>query len=265
MEMMDQPDTGLITQIADDIATHAPFNAYADRMSDTLDAGYDIQDQVAAMLQARGIRAAPCGYKLAVNAQHLMAHFALSAPCFGRLFSDQKWQSPAQLSAADYSDLWIEVEIMAVMARDLPPRPGGHDRASAEAAVALYLPAIELVDARGLEIATARLSSVVAQNITTEGIVVGGPGLAPAALEVATLPVRLTFDGQVVGETTGTAPQHPGDALAALANHLGARGGMLKAGDVVICGTHLPPPSIGGAGHVVADMGPLGTVEFTIS
>jgi len=260
-----QPDKGLITQITDDIASHAPFDPYADQITGTLDAAYDIQDQVAAMLQARGIRAAPCGYKLAMNAQHLMAHFGLDGPCFGRLFSDQKWQSPAKLLACNYRSLLIEAEIMAVMAQDLSPRAGGHDRASAEAAVARYLPAIELVDSRDLEIPKARLYSVVAQNITTEGVVVGGPGLAPDELDVANLPVSLTFDGQVVAETKGTPPQHPGDALAALANHLGARGGMLKAGDVVICGTHVPPPSIGAAGHVVADMGPLGTVEFTIS
>ena len=263
--MAQQPDKGLITRITDDIASHAPFDPYADQIPDTLDLAYDIQDQVTQMLQARGIRATACGYKLAMNSQHLMAHFGLSGPCFGRLFADQKWPSPARLSAGDYRSLLIESEIMAVMAQDLPPRPGAHDRASAQAAVSRYLPAIELVDSRDLIIPKARLHSVVAQNITTEGVVFGGPGLAPDDLDADNLPVSLTFDGQVVGQTKGTPPQHPGDALAGLANHLLSRGEMLKAGDIVICGTHLPPPPLGGAGHVLVDMGPLGTVEFTIS
>ena len=263
--MNDTDDTDLVRQIVDDIAAHAPFNSYADLIPDNLDAAYYIQDQVVAALVARGVRSAPCGHKLALSSKHLMAHFGVSEPCAGRMFSDQKWQSGAQLSSRNYRSLLIEVEIMAVMAADLPPVPGGQTRASAEAAVERYLPSIELVDTRDQAIPDARLHSVVAQNISTEGLVFGGPGLAPDALDVDTLPVSLMFDGQVQIETKGSAPQHPGDAIAWLANHLFARGSMLKAGDIVICGTHLPPPPLGDAGHVLADMGPLGQVEFTIS
>ncbi len=263
--MREETNSDLIGRIVEDIANHAAFNPYADLIPDTLEAAYSIQDQVVEMLISRNIRAAPCGYKLALNSQHLMAHFGQSEPCSGRMFSDQKWQSPASLSARDYRGLLIEAEIMAVMGVDMPAREGGHTRASAEASVERYFPAVELVDARDLEIPKARLFSVVAQNITTEGLVYGGPGLTPAKLEVGDLPVSMSFDGQVVAETTGTPPQHPGDALAWLANHLTGRGGMLKAGDVVICGTHFAPPPLNGASHVLLDMGPLGQVEFTVS
>lgn len=257
--------TDLIARIVDDIANHTAFNPYADLIPENLDAAYFIQDQVVEMLEARGIRATPCGYKLALNSQHLMAHFEVSEPCSGRLFSDQKWRSPASLSAQDYRGLLIEAEIMAVIGADMQRVDGGHTRASAEAAVERYFPAVELVDARDLAIPQARLQSVVAQNITTEGVVYGGPGLTPKELEIESLPVSLAFDGVVVAETKGTPPQHPGDAIAWLANHLMARGGMLKAGDIVICGTHVPPPPLGGASHVLLDMGSLGQVEFTVS
>ena len=257
--------TDLIARIVDDIATHAAFNSYADLIPENLDAAYYIQDQVADMLVSRGIRAAPCGYKLALNSQHLMAHFGVSEPCSGRLFSDQKWQSPASLSAQDYRGLLIEAEIMAVIGADMQRVDGGHTRASAEAAVERYFPAVELVDARDLAIPQARLQSVVAQNITTEGVVYGGLGVTPKELDVENLPVSLSFDGVVVAETKGTRPQHPGDAIAWLANHLMARGGMLMAGDIVICGTHVPPPPLNAASHVLLDMGPLGQVEFTVT
>ena len=263
--MNDAHTTDLIARIVDDIANHATFNSYADLIPENLDAAYFIQDQVVEMLTARGVRAAPCGYKLALNSQHLMAHFGQTQPCYGRLFLDQKWQSPASLSASDYRGLLIEAEVMAVMGADMPRQEGGHTRASAEAAVERYFPAVELVDARDLAIPDARLSSVVAQNITTEGIVYGGPGLTPAELEVESLPVNLSFDGVVVAETKGTPPQHPGDAIAWLANQLMARGDMLKAGDIVICGTHVPPPPLAEASHVLLDMGSLGQVEFTVS
>ncbi len=262
--MNDADTTDLIARIVDDIANHAAFEPYADLIPENIDAAYFIQDQVVEMLEARGIRGAPCGYKLALNSQSLMAHFGRTEPCFGRMFSDQKWQSPASLSAKDYRGLLIEAEIMAVMAADMPRRDGGHTRATAEAAVERYFPAVELVDARDLEIPKARLPSVVAQNITTEGLVYGGPGLIPQELDVETLPVSLSFDGAVVAQTKGTPPQHPGDAIAWLANQLMARGGMLKAGDIVICGTHVPPPPLGDASHVLLDMGPLGLVEFTV-
>jgi 2-keto-4-pentenoate hydratase len=261
----DADTTNLISKIVEDIANHAAFEHYADLIPDNVDAAYFIQDQVVEMLTARGVRAAPCGYKLALSSQHLMAHFGRSEPCYGRIFSDQKWQSGASLSAKDYRGLLIEAEIMAVMATDMPRQEGGHTRASAEAAVERYFPAVELVDTRDLELPKARVPSVVAQNITTEGLVYGGPGLIPQELEVESLPVSLSFDGVVVAQTKGTPPQHPGDAIAWLANLLMARGGMLKAGDVVICGTHVPPPPLAGASHVLLDMGPLGQVEFTVS
>ena len=256
--------SALVTSIVDDIITHARFDAYADQIPEDLDAAYAIQDQVVDMLLGKGVRATPCGYKLALNSQHLMAHFGLSEPCSGRVFSDQKWNSPAELSAQDYRGLLIEAEIMAVMKDDMPKGKERYTRASAEPAIDRFYPAIELVDGRDLEISQARLHSVVAQNITTEGLVFGGPGLRPDELDIATLPVTLSFDGQVQLETTGTAPQHPCDAIAWLANHLLARGRMLKAGDVVICGTHLPPPPLNDATIVLLDMGPLGHVEFTM-
>ncbi|MCF6233496.1 MAG: fumarylacetoacetate hydrolase family protein [Rhodobacteraceae bacterium] len=262
--MSDAHNADLIARIVDDIANHAVFEPYADLIPENVDAAYFIQDRVVEMLEARGVREAPCGYKLALNSQHLMAHFGRTEPCYGRMFSDQKWQSGASLSANDYRGLLIEAEIMAVMATDMPRLDGGHTRATAEAAIERYFPAVELVDTRGLELPKARVPSVVAQNITTEGLVHGGPGLTPDELDVETLPVSLSFDGQVVAKTKGTPPQHPGDAIAWLANQLTARGGMLKAGDIVICGTHVPPPPLGGASHVLLDMGPLGQVEFTV-
>ncbi len=267
---MNKPiDQALIARIVADIAAHAPFEPYADQIPDDFAAAYDIQDKVVAMLQAQGIRSAPCGYKLAANSRLLMAHFAIDEPAVGRMFSDQKWDSPARLSANDYRSLLIEPEIMAVIGTDMTPRPGGHDRDSAGAGIDRYLPAIELVDTRDAILPEARLASIVAQNVTTEGLISGGPGLAPQDVDIDTLAVSVAVDGQVVAQTTGTAPQHPLDAVSWLANHLLGRGGLLKAGDIVMCGTHLPPMPVPGpaqgVGHVLVDMGPLGQVEFSIT
>lgn len=95
------PNQSLIALIVDDIASHAPFNPYADQIPADLSGAYDIQDDVVAMLQSRGIRGAPCGYKLTVNSRQLMALFSIDEPAVGRMFSDQNLISPARLKAGD--------------------------------------------------------------------------------------------------------------------------------------------------------------------
>lgn len=255
----------MIENIVNDMASHALFNAYADQIPDSFTAAYDIQDQVTALLLKRGIRSAACGYKLAVNSAALMTHFGITEPAAARMFSDQNWPSPARLVAKDYRSLLIEPEIMTRIDQDLPPVAGGYDRQSVLPAVGRYFPAIELVDSREASLSGARLPSIIAQNVTTEGLVVGGPGQSPADLNLSSLTVEVAFDGEVVASSVGTAPQHPLDAIAWLANHLNGRGGMIKAGDIVMCGTHQPPKAIGAARHVKVAMGPLGVVEFEIA
>jgi 2-keto-4-pentenoate hydratase len=126
------------------------------------------------------------------------------------------------------------------------------------------MPAFELVDTRDAYVPALELATAIAQNVTNEGLVIGGPGLPPGALDIERLEVVITFDDVEVARITGAAPQHPLDAVAWLANHLADRGKFLEAGMTVLCGAHMPPKPVGSATRIHATMGSLGDVEFTI-
>jgi len=254
----------LINALVDDMVNLTDFSDYADQIPDDITAAYDIQDQVSAALLAGGHRTALCGYKLAMNSAALMQHFGTSEPGSARMFANQMHPSGAKLSGQAYHSMLIEPEIMAEIGRDMNPREGGHDRNSAMDAIEKFVPAIELIDCRGLHLPSSRLTSVIAQNITTAGLVHGGPGMTPQLLNVETLAVLVSIDGEIVANTVGTAPQHPLDAVAWLANHLISRGLTLKAGMIVMCGTHVPPIPLDDAGDISVDMDVLGKVAFSI-
>jgi 2-keto-4-pentenoate hydratase len=254
----------LICQIADDIESHSAFREFDEQISNDFDSAYTTQDKVVTELIKRGTRASICGYKIALNAKPLMEHFGVSEPISGQLFEDQRHLSSVELPSGDFRSLLIEPEIAAVMGHDLKAGNGKHDRESVLTAIAMFVPAFELVDTRDAHIPDLQLTTAIAQNITNEGLVIGGPGILPLSLDVDNLDVTITFDDTRVAELKGSAPQHPLDAVAWLANHLELRGKRLEAGQIVLCGSHMPPKPVGTAKHIRADMGAVGNVEFTI-
>jgi len=195
----------------------------------------------------------------------LFRSFGVSEPISARLFADQKHLSPATLSQNDYRSLLIEPEILAILGADIEPRDVGHDRDSVVDAIEKFVPAMELIDSRGISIPDVLLASAIAQNVSCEGLVMGGPGLPPRDLTIETLKTTVTFDGEMIAELAGKAPQHPLDVVAWMANHLASRGQQLKAGMVILCGTHMPPKPLGTAKSVNVEMVGLGSVEFNIS
>lgn len=253
----------LAVEIGREIARHAPFVSRADQVPD-LATGYAVQDALVDYLIEHGTRGAVTGYKVAANSPALLALFNMDEPVSARIFADQRHESPARLRRADFNQFAFEPEIAAVLGADLPIGTVAHDRASVVASIARFVPAFELLDLRQVDPPRARMPDMVAANISNEGIVLGGPGVAADALDPAALRAEVLFDGAVVQDVTGAAPQHPLDVVAWLANHLGARGLMLTAGMVVLCGTHTPIQRPDGVSRIGLRMSGLGevTVEF---
>ena len=222
---------------------------------------YGFQDAyVAAVGQPVG------GYKLAVNGAPQMAHFGVSEPVSGRIFAAEMYESGAVLSKSGFEAVSIEPEIAAVMGPGVETLSGPVDRAGAMAAIECFRPAIELIDQRGVPMSEVGLSQAIALNVFNAGIVLGAGRVAPEALDIDGLEVTLDLDGERVGQATGAAPQHPGDAVAWLIGHLAAHGLSLSPGMVVMCGTHLPlrvlDPKVG---QVDVTMGALGAVSVTLA
>ena len=108
------------------------------------------------------------------------------------------------------------------------------------AATQSIAPCFEIVDSR---IADWKISIVdtVADNASCGVFVLGERRLDPRAFDLPALHVAVTKNGAPLSEGLGSAVQgHPAQAVAWLANTLGAYGVTLDAGDVILSGSLVP-------------------------
>ncbi|SET26704.1 fumarylacetoacetate hydrolase family protein [Oceanicella actignis] len=253
----------LAPDIAADIAAPAPFRDPGPDLAD-MDAAYAVQLEVAARL-APG-RGGVAGRKIAWNSAQQLAMAGLAEPGAAHVFADQiaaAQDGPARIEAARFMSLAVEPEIAAILAADMAPRPGGHDRASAAAAVARLVPAFEILDRRRVD-PGARPVAVVAANIFNAGAALGGPGAAPDQVDPARLRARVTLNGETLLDAEGTAPMDPLEAVAFLANRFNALGQTLRAGETLLLGAHLPPRQIDAPARLRFEIAQLGAVALEV-
>lgn len=254
----------MVAAIADDIMSKQSYNPRADKGRRTIEMAYADQDAVAEYLIASGDRQPVAGYKIAANSAALLERFSLREPASGRVFADQRFQAPAVLPAAGFLEFAYEPEIAAVMGRSLDVRSAPFDRAQIIAAIDRFVPALELLDLRHTDMSQILMPDIIAQNISNEGAVVGGPGVAATELDPASVVTTVTINGEMETDVTGAAPQHPVDAVLWLANHLARRGLGLERNHIVLCGTHAPMRRVVGQAEIIVEMSGLGSVSLKL-
>lgn len=206
------------------------------------------------------------GFKLAVNGAAQMAHFKVDQPVSARLFTDEIYESGANLPGSSFHKLCIEPELAAIIGPGIIDATAPVTREQAMAAIECFRPAIELVDQRGAALPKIKLAQGIGLNVFNAGIVLGEGKIAPEHLSLPNLAVTIAVNGTVTDETKGTAPQDPVDAVMWLINHLAPRKLSLARGMVVMCGTHIPlKPLPDDAREVEITMSGLGAVSFSLT
>lgn len=260
--MATDPDIAALADgIADEIIDRRAFHPHADRIGDDLDLAYRVQRAVIERLKGRRADRRVGGYKIAFNRASSMDYYRIGEPCLAPVFADSIVGTGAELLGAAYNELVIEPELIVTLTRDLTD---GADRATIMAAMGPVRPGFELMDVRGAFGHDPTAAQAVAQGIYNAGAVVGGPGIAIGALDLARLRTRVAVDGGVVGEAVGAAPQDPVEAVAWLAKTLAARGEQLKSGMIILCGTHLPTRTVVAPAGILVDMAGVGSAEFRL-
>lgn len=108
------------------------------------------------------------------------------------------------------------------------------------AATEAIAPCFEIVDSR-IENWKIGIVDTVADNASCGVFVLGDERLDPRAFDLSALHVAVTKNGAPLSEGLGSAVQgHPAQAVAWLANTLGAYGVTLNAGDVILSGSLVP-------------------------
>ena len=221
--------------------------------------GYRLQARVVALTDDR-----PIGWKIAATSVAGQQHIGVTGPLAGRILASRAYRDGASVGIGTNALRVAEAEFGFRMAHAVDAVPGreievAHVLDSVEAMV----PAIELPDARFLDVPTAGEAQLIA-DLACAGPVIFGAD-APdiwRTCDLASHDVSVSCDGVVVATGRGAnALGDPRIALAWLATELVRHGHRLEAGDFVITGTCVVPVPVAERQTITVDFGALGAVS----
>jgi 2-keto-4-pentenoate hydratase len=182
----------------------------------------------------------PLGWKLGFGAPASMERLKIAAPLSGYLMQSGLLPSGTTVDVKGWTQPVAEPEIAVRLNADVA---AASSIAVARAAITSLTPAIEMVD---LEFAgtSDNVDRILTRNIYQRHVVLSDDRRTGA--DTSGLSARVFRRGKLAAEAadpealTGKLP----DLLVHLAGLLEAFGEKLKAGDLVICGSTVPPPLI---------------------
>jgi 2-keto-4-pentenoate hydratase len=212
----------------------APFSPFrpTDRVLDTA-AAYDVQDELVALLR-KARNADIVGYKIGLTSTAMQTMCGIDKPVFGRILSDQVYQSGARVDLKRYVHLGVEFEIAIKLGSDIVTNGSPLSTADIAARTAAICPALELVDDRHADYSALDACSLIADNAWNAGVVLADWQPLPSEFTVRQGRV---FSQDRPAETGTVDYQHVLASVAWLAEELASRGSRLHAGDIVMTGS----------------------------
>ncbi|MHB1668407.1 2-oxo-3-hexenedioate decarboxylase [Thiomonas sp.] len=196
------------------------------------DDAYAIQDHMRRQQLQRGARLV--GYKAGLTSHAKMRQMGVETPVFGYLLDSFVVADGGTCKTAELIHPKVEPEIAFVTKAELKG-PRCHI-AAVLAATDFVIPGIEVIDSRYRDF-KFDLKSVIADNTSAARFVIGGQPMTVQGLDLRTVGVVLEKNGEPMAFGAGAAVLgHPAAAVAALANHLAARGESIPAGSLILSG-----------------------------
>lgn len=224
-------------------------------------AGYALQLALAGRLGA----VPPAGFKIGATARAMQDYLGLDTPLAGFMPQASLHTDGATLPYAAFQAVGVECEIAVRLGRDLPAGPC--TRAAAAAAVTSVFAAIEVVENRYGDLRALGTPTLIADQIFHAGAVLGAPLADWQALDLGAIEGTLSVDGTVRGGGPGRALLgHPLEALRWLAASGAATAfGGLRAGQVVLLGSVIPPVWLGQPCEIVVRFAGLDPVSVNLA
>ena len=204
----------------------------------TIDDAYRISTRLLERRLADGERVV--GKKIGVTSKAVQQMLDVHQPDFGFLTDRMQVADGATVSLAGAGLIQprAEGEIAFVLKRDLAGP--GITRADVLEATDHVRPCFEIVDSR-IRDWKIRIQDTVADNASCGVFVLGRERSDPRALDLAAARLVMHRNGEPAGEGLGSAVQgHPAEAVAWLANTLGAFGIPFLKGEVILSGSLAP-------------------------
>lgn len=201
---------------------------------------------------------AALGWKVGFGAPAMLERLDISGPLVGFLTRNARVRPGGSVSFAGWSKPVAEPEMAVHIGRDVP---AGADRDTAKAAIAGISPAIELVD---LDTPPEDAERILSGNIYQRRVVLSAAGPARAGARSDGLTCRIIRRGAQSARTTD--PQgNTGewvDIVRHVADVLAAFGEKLRAGEIIITGSVVPPLTIEpGEDTIAFEVDPIGGVS----
>lgn len=199
----------------------------------TVDDAYAIQERLMARRLAAGEKV--IGKKIGVTSQAVMNMLGVFQPDFGWLTDGMVYGEGEAIPMSRLIQPKAEGEIAFVLKRTL--KGPGISAADVLAATDGVMACFEIVDSRIADW-RIKIQDTVADNASCGVIVLGDRLVDPREVDLATCGMVLEKNGEVVATGAGAAAlDHPANAVAWLANTLGAHGTALEAGEIVLAGS----------------------------
>ena len=241
--------------------TLAPFTSRHPGIS--VDDAYRISLRFLARRKAAGERV--IGKKIGVTSKPVQDMLGVFQPDFGFLTDAMQFADGATVSLkqAGLIQPRAEGEIAFMLKSDL--QGPGVTREDVLAATEWVAPCFEIVDSR-IDDWKIKIQDTVADNASCGVFVVGTQHTDPRALDLAAASMQMWKNDAPAGSGLGAAVQgHPAEAVAWLANTLGAFGIPFKAGELILSGSLAPlVPAVAGDRFTLQIEG-LGGCSITFS
>lgn len=180
------------------------------------------------------------GWKVGFGAPASLDLMEIDRPLVGHLTDRTVLDPGAEVSIDGWTRGVVEFEIAVYIGSDLGP---GSSPDEARAAVVALGPSIELADI-DLPLQPDMVSAIVGGNIFHAGVLFGERDPDRAGLDLSGLEARILTNGDEsaapaadLEALTGPYPR----VVKTVADTVAARGEMLRAGDVIITGSVIPP------------------------
>jgi len=230
-------EKNLIHQLGDELyqalITRTVIDPLTNRYPElSVETAYQIQQRMIERRVAAGERI--IGKKIGVTSRAVMNMLGVYRPDFGYMLDGMICNEGQEIAMNTLIQPKAEGEIAFILKRDL--MGPGVTNAEVLAATECVMPCFEIVDSR-IRDWKIKIGDTVADNASCGVFVLGDQAVAPAKIDLSLCGMVLERNGEIIATGAGAAALgSPVNAVAWLANTMGALGIPLKAGEVILSG-----------------------------
>ncbi len=249
----------------EEFQNNVPFSMLEENRPEDIDEAYAIQNEYT-RLQVKNDSDGFSGYKIAFTTDVMQKHFGMDQPAYGRILTSNVFESPHYFNSADFSRLGVECEIAITIGKDISLESDEINKNVVFDSVESIALSFEIIDPRQSQTESISPLDMIAMNVSGAGVLMGNQINNWQNIDLPNSKCQLMIDGQTIGTGYGKdVDGHPILPIIWLAKKLSDQGNYLKAGDIVVTGSMLPPAFLGnrdatGQSSAILTMDKLGQV-----